>query len=338
MGILIVDDDTHIQMLVKSILEKAGYEDIITAADGENALKILETADISLILMDYMLPDMKGTEICRIIKAQERYRNIPVIMVTVENSDSVLRESYDAGAIDYIKKPPNFMELILRVRTALKLKEEIERREAREKELLILTKKLEEATKRERERARQLEEENIMLQKLININPQKETEISEKCDILEPKTQYLVVETHPVRVFEIFSKHVHQGLYGLAITRQSPEKIKKKYNLVKTPFVWLTSGNIRAQHISPTSLTQISTTILSFLDKTENSIVLLEGVEYLITHNGFEPVLKLLQYLNNRVMISETRMIVSLDPLALEKRQYHLLSHEYEIIDYMNSN
>jgi diguanylate cyclase (GGDEF)-like protein len=116
-------------------------------------LATTETAEseekrIDLILMDVMMPGMDGIEACQRIKAQDGLRDIPVIMVTVRDDDEVLAQAFAMGATDYIIKPVKEIELLARVRAALKLKRETDRRKAREQELVALTRQLDTMNRR----------------------------------------------------------------------------------------------------------------------------------------------------------------------------------------------
>ena len=149
MSILIVDDSVDNRLLFKYILEKAGYEEILTVVSAHEAFKVLGIEDssvadtgVDLILMDIMMPEMDGIEACRRIKSVERLRDIPIIMVTAKTGESDLEAAFAAGAIDYITKPLRGIELLVRLRSALNLKKEIDRRKNREQELLNLNREL----------------------------------------------------------------------------------------------------------------------------------------------------------------------------------------------------
>ncbi|HIJ91693.1 MAG: diguanylate cyclase [Desulfobulbaceae bacterium] len=147
MAILIVDDTPVNLMLLEEMLRQEGYADVYCVRSGQDALEMLATTEgdaaaekrIDLILMDVMMPGMDGIETCQRIKAQEGLRDIPVIMVTVRDDDEALAQAFDMGATDYIIKPVKEIELLARVRAALKLKRETDRRKAREHELVELT-------------------------------------------------------------------------------------------------------------------------------------------------------------------------------------------------------
>ncbi|MGV1099644.1 GGDEF domain-containing response regulator [Thiovibrio sp. JS02] len=164
MAILIVDDTPVNLMLLEEMLQEEGYAPIHCVRSGEDALALLAEAArveaaperIDLILMDVMMPGMDGIETCRRLKAQEHSRDIPVIMVTVRDDEEALAQAFAIGAIDYIVKPVREVELLARVRSALKLKEEIERRKERERELVEL--------------ARQLDTINRRLMRLVQID------------------------------------------------------------------------------------------------------------------------------------------------------------------------
>jgi len=149
MKILVVDDSRSQTMLLGGILRGAGYEDIVEAHDAVTALNVLEggvgengDSDVDLILMDIVMPEMDGIEATKRLKADERFRDVPVIMVTVRDEVASLERALEAGANDYISKPVNRLELCARVRSVLRLKEEIDRRKARERELEALTERL----------------------------------------------------------------------------------------------------------------------------------------------------------------------------------------------------
>ena len=143
MRTLVVDDSPDVRELVHAILTTEGQTEVLTAESAHDAFRHLAIEDhesgdtaIDLILMDIMMSDMDGISACRRIKAVERLRDIPIIMVTGRTDPEDLQRAFAAGAIDYIIKPLNTVELLARVSSALALKREIDVRKAQERELL----------------------------------------------------------------------------------------------------------------------------------------------------------------------------------------------------------
>ena len=141
-SILIVDDTPEIRSMLSVILESAGYQDLLFAASAAEAFERLgmngagaSPVDVDVVLMDIVMPDLDGVEACRRIKAVERFRDTPIIMVTAMSEAGFLEAAFAAGAVDYLAKPVNALELLARLRSALKLKREMDRRKAREREL-----------------------------------------------------------------------------------------------------------------------------------------------------------------------------------------------------------
>ena len=120
--ILIVDDVPNNLRLLDEILDEMSY-DTIFANSGKQAVEIVEkqTIQIDLILLDLMMPGMDGVEVCTIIKSNPMCQDIPIIFITADESPQGLLNAFKTGAIDYIKKPLDKTELLLRVENQLKL-------------------------------------------------------------------------------------------------------------------------------------------------------------------------------------------------------------------------
>jgi sigma-B regulation protein RsbU (phosphoserine phosphatase) len=146
MSILIVDDSTFNQKLVESLLKKAGYSEILLASSAVEAYCYLENqssnSTIDIVLLDIMMPEIDGLEACAHIKTMPLCADIPIIMVTAMNESQSLEKAFDAGAIDYITKPVNPAVLKARIHSALTLKKEMDRRKAREQDLIEIGAKI----------------------------------------------------------------------------------------------------------------------------------------------------------------------------------------------------
>lgn len=144
MRILFVDDDPDLQASLSLILRNGGYPDVLCAASVREAFDILginrrrPTSSVDLVLLDISLPDMDGIEACRRIKEFPEFHGLPVIMCTANTDSETVRAAFNAGAMDYVKKPLDRVELSARLRSALNLKLEFDRRRARENELTEL--------------------------------------------------------------------------------------------------------------------------------------------------------------------------------------------------------
>lgn len=121
--ILIVDDEPDLVVTLDYNLKKEGFQ-TRTAANGEQALKAaLQEPLPDLVLLDLMLPDTSGTEICRELRADERTRSIPVVMLTAKGEEIDRVVGFEVGADDYVIKPFSVRELMLRVQAVLRRSE-----------------------------------------------------------------------------------------------------------------------------------------------------------------------------------------------------------------------
>jgi diguanylate cyclase (GGDEF)-like protein len=155
MSVLIVDDSADNRDPLRSILERAGFTNILIADSAAAAFQRLgmnnsacDHTSIDVILMDIMMPQMDGIEACRRIKAVSWLRDIPIIMVTSVADSREVASAFSAGAMDYITKPVNVVELLARVHSARALKREMDCRKTREEELLAVTRQLEAANQK----------------------------------------------------------------------------------------------------------------------------------------------------------------------------------------------
>lgn len=119
--VLVVDDiPTNVKLLEARLT--AEYFDVVGAYSGVEAIKICQERDIDIILLDVMMPDMDGFEVCRRLKADKKTQHIPIIMVTALDQPSDRVEGLEAGADDFLTKPPEDIQLLARVKSLVRLK------------------------------------------------------------------------------------------------------------------------------------------------------------------------------------------------------------------------
>ena len=121
-GILVVDDEEPIVEVVESYLVKTGYT-VFTAYNGKEALAVFNSAPLSLVLLDLMLPDISGEDVCRTIRRTSR---VPIIMLTAKVEEENILKGLDIGADDYVTKPFSPRQLMARVGALLRRTEGID--------------------------------------------------------------------------------------------------------------------------------------------------------------------------------------------------------------------
>lgn len=162
MSILIIDDVPVTRKIIESFLKDAGHKDVIHADSAEKAFQLLGLYNdanapcppIDLILMDIVLQGVDGIEACRLIRNHRHTSHIPIVIITAYTSSEYIETAFNAGAIDFLPKPINKLELQARVRSILHFKNEVDRLKERERHLLKTTYDLERA--------------NVLLERLSN--------------------------------------------------------------------------------------------------------------------------------------------------------------------------
>lgn len=121
--ILIVDDEEVSRDLLKALLRRQDYQ-FISATDGKNALSILDQIMPDVILLDVMMPDMDGFQVCRTLKNTPKWKHIPIILITALTGKDDLARGIEAGADDFLNKPVNGLELRARVKSMLRIRKQ----------------------------------------------------------------------------------------------------------------------------------------------------------------------------------------------------------------------
>ena len=117
--IFIIEDETSIIQLVQHNLEKDGFI-VSSAINGNEGLKDIKKFEPNLLLLDWMLPDLSGIEICKSIRKDRSFKNLPVIMLTAKGEEEDKIKGLDSGADDYLTKPFSYNELLARIKAILR--------------------------------------------------------------------------------------------------------------------------------------------------------------------------------------------------------------------------
>jgi len=166
--ILIVDDNTLNLQLISTLLRSKGYKPVV-ANSGPNALKYLEQKLPDLILLDIMMPEMDGFEVCQIIKSQERFSEIPLIFLTAKNEVTDVVKGFSLGAVDFISKPFRSEEVLVRIQNHLALKQAKFKLEEQNRTLQLLNKKIENSNQQLAVQANDLKELNAQKNRFFSI-------------------------------------------------------------------------------------------------------------------------------------------------------------------------
>ncbi|MEY3824174.1 MAG: phosphate regulatory protein [Pseudomonadota bacterium] len=118
-NVLLVEDEKSIITLIKYNLEKEGFK-VFCAETGEDALKIIKEKTLDVVILDWMLPDVSGIEVCRQIKKDKKLKNVPVLILTAKGEPDDKIKGLEVGADDYVTKPFNNKELLLRIKSLIK--------------------------------------------------------------------------------------------------------------------------------------------------------------------------------------------------------------------------
>ena len=135
-NILIVDDTPENLTVLLQMLTEQGYR-VRPALSGEIALKSVQADPPDLILLDILMPEMDGYEVCRVLKSNERTGQIPIIFISALTEVEDIVKAFQAGGVDYITKPFQIEEVLVRVRTHLELQNAI--REKEESQMMLQT-------------------------------------------------------------------------------------------------------------------------------------------------------------------------------------------------------
>jgi hypothetical protein len=149
---------------------------------------------------------------------------------------------------------------------------------------------------------------------------------------LERGYTYAILEQEGSHAFEIFKDLVTHGATGLCITRRSAKNVMKDYGLERTPILWLSRVAAEKNAVRPSPPENVALAVEHFVDISQRGVVLLDGFEYLISHNDFGSILALLHDLNERISVQEAILLVPFDPAAFNERELALIRRELRFL------
>jgi len=150
---------------------------------------------------------------------------------------------------------------------------------------------------------------------------------------LEAGATYVFLEQSPNKSVGLFIKEVKSGSSGLYITRSNPAHVRKKFELGDSKVCWLTGVKSSNDVSSISGLQELSILVSNSIDENCRTVILLDGIEYLISNNDFPIVLRLIQQIRDKVSTSESKMIIPLNQNALEPRQLTLIERECHVLE-----
>jgi hypothetical protein len=155
-------------------------------------------------------------------------------------------------------------------------------------------------------------------------------------DGITPGRSYLIKELGKSRrTYELFRRIMDRAYSGLCVSRTKPAILESEYGLGQMESRWLTDIYLTENNlINPTNVAQINIIVKDFIKHRRRGAVLLEGIEYLIYYNGNDSIIKLLFSLNENIMISESLLMVPVDPKSLDPKTLFLLEKDLEVIDF----
>jgi CheY-like chemotaxis protein len=307
--ILLVDDTPKNILVLEKILKSEGYT-ILTASNGKKALQVL-TDDVDLIISDIAMPVMDGYQLCYNVMKNPETRNVHFIFYSshYSNQDEVAF-GLALGADTYMVRPLHIDELITHIK-------EILNTEKVPPPLMSVEEFQQQHTR-------------LLTSKMIEIAPKREPFEKINPTPLEIGRSYLIKEKTPKKSYSLFVDQLSQGFSGLCLTRTHPRFVKNQYNLKETPFIWL-SATVSEGIASTIDLTELSLSVKRFVSKTEKSVIMLDGFEFLTSKMGFSVMLEFLQSLNEFISSHICILLLPVSPETLNQKELSTLERELTI-------
>lgn len=303
MKVLIVDDNVAIQEIVSEILTTEGNV-VEAVGNGKDAFNKIRQFRPELVLLDINLPDMDGWTILRKMKEDGLTQGLKVLMFTADTDIGSEIFGLQDVVDGYIRKPFKGNELIERIKS---ISVDDQSSDAKGK---------------------------FKFKSLFGKKEDKSTPVYRKLNLKSGKA-YIIMEKKPQRVYEGFVVEVNEGKSGMVVTSEHPKSIREKWDLEKTPIIWLTSRTGKA-YIDPSKLGSITSYISQFIENSKNSLILIDGLEVLTLNNEFNQVLKMINQIDDLLVDNNATLMISLNSQVLDQKDLALLQRNKEILDFMS--
>jgi len=142
---------------------------------------------------------------------------------------------------------------------------------------------------------------------------------------------YLIEEDRPANVFRLSRESIEDGSSAFLVTRTNPKRLRDLFDLGEARIVWLTDRDSVSEDTIPPTLERIIYTIENFIKRTDKGVVVLDGLEYLISNNNFDAVLRFLRRLVDEVSESSCFLLLSVSPKTLKEQELKILEREMEV-------
>ncbi len=154
---------------------------------------------------------------------------------------------------------------------------------------------------------------------------------------LKPGHCYLMEENKPKFCFEVFSHYAKKDYTGLSISRINPKRLKEEFNMKdEATLLWLTDSTAGGDNTISPSLERITYDIKAFINKNKGdntALIVFDGLEYLLSNNQFNPVIRFLRHLVDECSLSDSIMLIPLSPLAISQQELKMLEREFDVVD-----
>lgn len=300
-NLLVVDDEEHILDSLSWTLSRSKQFEcqVDTANSGSKGLELIGSKKYAVVLSDYKMPMMDGVEFLK--RVREADPSIIRILITGYTDIKIAKEAINKARIDYYMEKPWDNEGLREI-----IKEALDDRQFREE--MPLEPQAEQARPQ---------------------SPPPQTSVT-----LNPGESYLFRGAQPDACFRLFANVVTTGREGLCISTQMPDSVRETYGLKTTPVLWLSKQNILSDKIlHANNISHIVFAMKNYIRKSKQAIIMLEGLDYLITIHGFDKIAKLIQDMWEYIMLSKSNLLIPLNPQTMNPQELATLERYFKPIN-----